>query len=47
MDVVEPLSSNGVPTDTKAGTPSPLPEERTADGLDAVELEPVLEVVAG
>jgi DNA mismatch repair protein MutS2 len=47
MDVVEPLSSNGVPTDTEAGTPSPLPEERTADGLDAVELEPVLEVVAG
>ena len=47
MDVVEPLSSNGVPTDTEAGTPSPLPEERTADGLDAIELEPVLEVVAG
>ena len=46
MDVVEPLSSNGVPTDTEAGTPSPLPEERTADGLDAIELEPVLEVVA-
>jgi DNA mismatch repair protein MutS2 len=47
MDVVEPLSSNGVPTDTEAGTPPPLPEERTADGLDAVELESVLEVVAG
>ena len=47
MDVVEPLSSNGVPTDTEAGTPSPLPEERTADGLDTVELESVLEVVAG
>jgi DNA mismatch repair protein MutS2 len=47
MDVVEPLSSNGVPTDTEAGTPSPLPEERTADGLDAVELESVLQVVAG
>ena len=31
MDVVEPLSSNGVPTDTEAGTPSPLPDERTAD----------------
>jgi DNA mismatch repair protein MutS2 len=46
MDVVELLSSNGVPTDTEAGTPSPLPEERTADGLDAIELEPVLEVVA-
>ena len=28
MDVVEPLSSNGVPTDTEAGTPSPLPEEQ-------------------
>jgi DNA mismatch repair protein MutS2 len=47
MHVVEPLSSNGVPTDTEAGTPSPLPEERTVDGLDAIELEPVLEVVAG
>ena len=47
MDVVEPLSSNGVPTDSEAGTPSPLPEERTADGLDTVELESVLEVVAG
>jgi DNA mismatch repair protein MutS2 len=46
MDVVELLSSNGVPTDTEAGTPSPLPEERTTDGLDAIELEPVLEVVA-
>jgi len=46
MDVVELLSSNGVPTDTEAGTPSPLPEEWTADGLDAIELEPVLEVVA-
>jgi DNA mismatch repair protein MutS2 len=46
MDVVEPLSFNGVPTDTEAGTPSPLPEERTADGLEAFELAPVLEVVA-
>lgn len=46
MDVVEPLSSNGVPTDTEAGTPSPLPEGRTSDGLDAIELEPVLDVVA-
>ena len=47
MDVVESLSSNGVPTMTEAGTPSPLPEERTADGLEAIELESVLEVVAG
>ena len=47
MDVVETLSSNGVPTEIEAGTPSPLPEERTADGLDAIELEPVLDVVAG
>ena len=47
MDVVEPLSSNGVPTEIMAGTPSPLPEERTADGLEAIELEPVLDVVAG
>jgi DNA mismatch repair protein MutS2 len=47
MDVVEPLSSDGVPTDTMAGTPSPLPDERTADGLEAIELAPVLEVVAG
>jgi DNA mismatch repair protein MutS2 len=47
MDVVEPLSSDGVPTDIEAGTPSPLPEERNADGLDAIEFVPVLEVVAG
>ena len=47
MDVVETLSSDGVPTDTEGGTPSPLPEERTADGLEAIELAPVLEVVAG
>jgi DNA mismatch repair protein MutS2 len=47
MDVVETLSVDGVPTDTEAGTPSPLSGERTADGLDAVELEPVLDVVAG
>ena len=46
MDVVEPLSSNGVPTEIEAGTPSPLPESRTADGLEAIELEPVLEAVA-
>src|SRR5262245_23720261 len=47
MDVVERLSSDGVPTDIEAGTPSPLPDERAADGLDAIELEPVLELVAG
>ena len=47
MAVVESLSSSGVPTETEAGTPSPLPEQRTADGFDAIELEPVLEVVAG
>ena len=46
MDVVEPLSSDGVPTDTEAGTPSPLPAERSSDGLEAIELEAVLEVVA-
>ena len=34
MGVVEQLSSNGVPTDSEAGTPSPLPAERSADGLD-------------
>ena len=43
MHVVEPLSSDGVPTDIEAGTPSPLPETRTADGLEAIELEAVLE----
>src|SRR5687768_14903059 len=47
MHVVEPLSSDGVPTDIEAGTPSPLPADRTADGLEAIELEPVLDVVAG
>jgi hypothetical protein len=45
--VVETLSSDGVPTDTEAGTPSPLPNQRTADGLEAIELELVLEAVAG
>ena len=47
MDVVEPLTSDGVPTDIEAGTPSPLPGERTADGLEAIELQPVLDLVAG
>jgi DNA mismatch repair protein MutS2 len=47
MAVVEFLSSDGVPTDTEAGTPSPLPDERSTDGFDAIELEAVLEVVAG
>jgi DNA mismatch repair protein MutS2 len=47
MDVVEPLSSSGVPTGIMGGTPSPLPEERTGDGVEAIELDAVLEVVAG
>lgn len=47
MGVVERLSSDGVPTDTQAGTPSPLPAERSADGLETIELGPVLDVVAG
>lgn len=47
MGVVERLSSDGVPTDTEAGTPSPLPPERSADGLETIELGPVLDVVAG
>ncbi len=46
MDVVEPLSSNGVPAQLEASTPSPLPPERTRDGLEAIELGPVLNVVA-
>jgi DNA mismatch repair protein MutS2 len=47
MGVVERLSSDGVPTDTEAGTPSPLPAERSADGLETIELGPVLDLVAG
>ena len=47
MGVVERLSSDGVPTDSGAGTPSPLPAERSADGLETIEFAPVLELVAG
>ena len=47
MGVVERRSSDGVPTDSQAGTPSPLPAERSADGLETVELGPVLDLVAG
>jgi DNA mismatch repair protein MutS2 len=47
MGVVERLSSDGVPTDSEAGTPSPLPAGRSADGLETIELEPVLDLVAG
>ena len=46
MGVVERLSSDGVPTDSEAGTPSPLPAERSADGLETIELGPVLDLVA-
>jgi DNA mismatch repair protein MutS2 len=46
MGVVEQLSSNGVPTDSEDGTPSPLPAERSADGLATIELEAVLDLVA-
>ncbi|MBA3893673.1 MAG: Smr/MutS family protein [Gemmatimonadales bacterium] len=45
--MVERLSSDGVPTDTEAGTPSPLAAERSADGLETIELGPVLDLVAG
>jgi hypothetical protein len=47
MGVVERLSFDGVPTDSGAGTPSPLPAERSADGLETIELGPVLDLVAG
>jgi DNA mismatch repair protein MutS2 len=47
MGVVDRLSSDGVPTDSMAGTPSPLPADRAADGLETIELGPVLEIVAG
>ena len=47
MGVVERLSSDGVPTDSEAGTPSPLPAERSADGLETIEFGPVLDLVAG
>ncbi|MBA3319347.1 MAG: Smr/MutS family protein [Gemmatimonadales bacterium] len=36
-----------MPTDTEAGTPSTLPGERSADGLETIEFGPVLELVAG
>jgi DNA mismatch repair protein MutS2 len=47
MAVVQRVPSNGVPTESEAGTPSPLPAERSADGLETIELGPVLELVAG
>ena len=47
MAVVERLTSNGVPTDSEAGTPSPVPGERSADGLETIEFGPVLDLVAG
>ncbi len=47
MGVVERLSSDGVPTDSEAGTPSPLAAERSADGLETIEYGPVLDLVAG
>jgi DNA mismatch repair protein MutS2 len=47
MAVVQRVPSDGVPTESEAGTPSPLPAERSADGLETIELAPVLEVVAG
>jgi DNA mismatch repair protein MutS2 len=47
MGVEERLSVDGVPTNPGAGTPSPLPAERSADGLDTIELAPVLDHIAG
>jgi DNA mismatch repair protein MutS2 len=47
MAVVQRVPSDGVPTESEAGTPSPLPGDRSADGLETIELGPVLELVAG
>jgi DNA mismatch repair protein MutS2 len=47
MGVVDRLTSDGVPTDSGAGTPSHLPEELAADGLETIELGQVLDLVAG
>ena len=47
MAVLERSSFDGVPTDSEAGTPSPLPPERSDDGLETVEFGAVLGLVAG
>ena len=47
MAGLEPVVSDGVPTDAGGGTPSPLPADRSADGLETIELGPVLDLVAG
>ncbi len=47
MAGLEPVVSDGVPTDAGGGTPLPLPTDRSADGLETIELGPVLDLVAG
>ena len=45
--MLERSSIDGVPTDSEAGTPSPLPPDRSDDGLETVEFGAVLGLVAG
>ncbi|HEX3276057.1 MAG TPA: hypothetical protein VHR43_14470, partial [Gemmatimonadales bacterium] len=40
------LSSHGVPAQSQAGTPSPLPADRIGDALETIEFAEVLELVA-
>ena len=46
MAQVESLSPSGVPAQIQGGTPSPLPADQTADALDTIEFEAVLQRVA-
>ena len=46
MTRVELLPSDGVPAQTQGGTPSPLPDSRSADALETIEFTAVLELVA-
>jgi DNA mismatch repair protein MutS2 len=41
------ISPDGVPAQTQGGTPSPLPEEVSAEALETIEFASVLQLVAG
>jgi DNA mismatch repair protein MutS2 len=46
MQQEDSLSSDGVSAQTQGGTPLPLPEDRSADALETIEFDAVLELVA-
>jgi DNA mismatch repair protein MutS2 len=46
MTQVQPFSPDGVPAQTQASTPLPLPAEQAADALETIEFGSVLELVA-